>query len=251
MGDLGGRRVVSRVALIGDVGGHADDLARVLEALGCDTEHGTMPADLTVLQVGDLVDRGPDSLGALLLALRMWRNHRDRWIQLIGNHETYYLHDEVVAALPARFKPLDAAGVQCLRAVLQSPARMFHRAAVVELADGTELLATHAGISPREWLDLGAPRSARDAAAQIEAATDDVPFLSDGPLLELWATAASVPFGQVFGHCFHPEIEHRVHNGRFIALDRGLGAWLGNRLAPVVVQGAVWVPSVELGRSIA
>ncbi|WP_258953386.1 metallophosphoesterase [Lentzea californiensis] len=66
-------------AAIGVVGGHADQLRRALRELG---------AGLVVIQVGDLVDRGPDSLGVLHAV-------RERlgtgWVQLVGNHEAQYL----------------------------------------------------------------------------------------------------------------------------------------------------------------
>ena len=49
-----------RVAVIGDVGGHVEELRRELRALGA-SETGVLPDDLVVIQVGDLVHRGPDS----------------------------------------------------------------------------------------------------------------------------------------------------------------------------------------------
>ena len=52
---------MARVAVIGDVGGHADQLRKVLRELGAESEQ--LPSDLIVIQVGDLVDRGPDSIG--------------------------------------------------------------------------------------------------------------------------------------------------------------------------------------------
>ena len=55
--------VMARVAVIGDVGGHADQLRKVLRELGAESEQ--LPSDLIVIQVGDLVDRGPDSIGVL------------------------------------------------------------------------------------------------------------------------------------------------------------------------------------------
>ena len=43
----------TRVAVIGDVGGHLAELRRELVRLGADQETGELPADLTIVQVGD------------------------------------------------------------------------------------------------------------------------------------------------------------------------------------------------------
>lgn len=74
---MGGR--TQSVTLIGDIGGHPDELRRVLAAL---------PRDGTVVQVGDLVDRGPDSRAVLRLVDPLLDA---RWVQLAGNHESQYL----------------------------------------------------------------------------------------------------------------------------------------------------------------
>ncbi|WFE98601.1 metallophosphoesterase [Micromonospora sp. WMMD964] len=46
-----------------------------------------------VIQVGDLIDRGPDSAGVLAFVWQRLADSR-RWIQLIGNHESQYLGAE-------------------------------------------------------------------------------------------------------------------------------------------------------------
>ncbi|WP_233594971.1 metallophosphoesterase [Amycolatopsis sp. WAC 04169] len=74
---------MGRVAIIGDVGGHPDQLRRALAWLGATGER--LPPDLTVIQVGDLVDRGPDSTGVLDIVANLLDD--GRWIQLAGNHE--------------------------------------------------------------------------------------------------------------------------------------------------------------------
>lgn len=44
-----------RVAVVGDIGGHADRLDEALIGLGADPESATLPDGLTVVQVGDLL----------------------------------------------------------------------------------------------------------------------------------------------------------------------------------------------------
>ncbi|ORA39184.1 metallophosphoesterase [Mycobacterium aquaticum] len=53
-----------RIAVIGDVGGHALALRDELTRLGAHPD-GSLPEDLLVIQVGDLIHRGPDSAQVL------------------------------------------------------------------------------------------------------------------------------------------------------------------------------------------
>jgi hypothetical protein len=99
---------------------------------------GLLPPDLVVIQVGDLVDRGPDSSGVLDVVARMLAEQPLQWIQLVGNHEAQYL----------------PGGALFWRDPLAS-------------ADGDELLLTHAGLTLAGWQELGAPMSAAVAAAAL------------------------------------------------------------------------------------
>jgi hypothetical protein len=81
--------------VIGDVAGHLDELRTELRRLGADRGTGRLPGDLTIVQVGDLVDRGPDSDAVVALVdgdLTRQPMHR---VQLVGNHEADYLRDPV------------------------------------------------------------------------------------------------------------------------------------------------------------
>src|ERR1700684_1930414 len=62
-------------------------LRRCLQELEADTQTGDIPDDLLIIQVGDLVHRGPDSTGVVALVARMMAGSPDHWIQLLGNHE--------------------------------------------------------------------------------------------------------------------------------------------------------------------
>ena len=79
---------MARVILIGDVGGHADHLRAALEGAGA---YPRVPDDATVIQVGDLVDRGPGSPGVLELVDIYLNEQPERWVQLLGNHDAQYL----------------------------------------------------------------------------------------------------------------------------------------------------------------
>ena len=54
-----------RIALIGDVQGYAHRLEATDRTPGAHPDCGTLPEDLTVVQPGDLVHKGPDSIGCM------------------------------------------------------------------------------------------------------------------------------------------------------------------------------------------
>ena len=77
-----------RVYAVGDVHGRLDLLVSLAEAIETDNARRG-PADVTVIMLGDLIDRGPDSAG-VLKAVRIWAKHRKlRFIT--GNHEEMFL----------------------------------------------------------------------------------------------------------------------------------------------------------------
>jgi len=66
--------------LVGDLHGHRERLERDLERIGFDRRTDRL------LSVGDLIDRGPDSLGTLSLIEEPWFHG------VLGNHELMLLH---------------------------------------------------------------------------------------------------------------------------------------------------------------
>lgn len=77
-----------RAYAIGDIHGRADLLAPLIAAIDADdTARGQ--AATTIILLGDLIDRGPDSAGVIRLA-RDWQQRRNVRI-LMGNHEEMFL----------------------------------------------------------------------------------------------------------------------------------------------------------------
>ena len=204
------------MAVVGDVGGHLDELVAELRRLGADATSGRLPDDLTVVQLGDLVHRGPDSPGVVALVDHYLRTQPGQWVQLVGNHEAQYL-GEPLFDWPERLEP-DA------RATLRawwSEGRM--RVAAVVSTAGEDHLVTHAGLTTGFWRDvLGKPDDAVRAAGLLNALAGDRdrelfrpghmlsgrrPTRAAGPV---WAAAATelvpgwldrrLPFSQVHGH---------------------------------------------------
>ncbi|MFM9937279.1 MAG: metallophosphoesterase [Novosphingobium sp.] len=77
-----------RVYAIGDIHGRCDLLCRMIARIEAD-EAGRDVADTSVILLGDLVDRGPDSAG-VIATVREWSKRRRVRI-LAGNHEEMFL----------------------------------------------------------------------------------------------------------------------------------------------------------------
>lgn len=81
--------------VIGDVHGHAEALSRLLTESGIVGNDGRWDAgNANVWFIGDLVDRGPDGIGALEIVMRLQQQAAaagGRVGCLLGNHEVYLL----------------------------------------------------------------------------------------------------------------------------------------------------------------
>jgi hypothetical protein len=202
------------VVLIGDVGGHPDELRRAVIGVGAQGADLVLPPDVTVVQVGDLVDRGPDSHGVLTMVDGMLRRQPDQWIQLVGNHEAQYL-SRGATFWPERLDSDDAG--QLLSWWDSGQMRV---AVAVRTADGDDFLVTHAGLTVQCWHDLREPSSAEAAARLLNERPEPLIWRGGPPLFDtstgpLWTEAGLelldpwfehyngggfVPFGQIHGH---------------------------------------------------
>lgn len=214
--------VGTRVAMIGDVHGHFGELRDALVSLGADPLTLRLPDDLTVIQVGDLVHKGPGSWEVVRMVDQYRREQPDQWVQLVGNHEAHYVNEKLFSWQGE----VDEDTESILRAWWESG--WMRTSAAVTRDVGDEILVTHAGLTHSFWrLVLDAPTSAVDAAARLEALRDsDMPWLwMPGAMLTgevdkfagpVWAEAgaevyddwfqaeraqgAQAPFHQVHGH---------------------------------------------------
>lgn len=140
------------VFAIGDVQGCYDDLMRLLERIHFD-EH-----DDQLWFAGDLVNRGPDSLGVL----RFVRRLGTRAISVLGNHD---LHLLAVAAGTAKLRDSDT-----LDAILDATDRDEHldwlrHRPMLHHDKGLGYTLVHAGLPP-QW-DL---RQTQACAQELESA---------------------------------------------------------------------------------
>ena len=205
---------VGRVAVIGDLAGHRRELERELTRLGA--RDGRLPDDLTVIQVGDLIHRGPDSDGVIRLVDHYLTTQPEQWRQLVGNHEAQYLHERAFE-WPEHISD-DAAGT-LNDWWLGGGMRV---AAAISTAD-EDLLVTHAGVTAGFWEQaLDRPPNAEPAARALNSfiGHHDAVIFAPGSMLggeapnpvagPVWADAATelaaswltepLPFSQVHGH---------------------------------------------------
>lgn len=76
---------------IGDVHGEADRYRKLLEYISDLHAINYRGSAMKIIQIGDLVDRGPDSFAAIELAMELERSQPKNFIHLRGNHEQMML----------------------------------------------------------------------------------------------------------------------------------------------------------------
>ena len=145
-----------RVAVLGDVGGHADELRRALVSLGADASTLALPPDLTVVQVGDLIHRGPDSPGVIEIVRQVLIAQPRQWVQLAGNHEAQYL-------TPPKFHWPERLPEDDLETLFEWWGhRRMRVAAAIDVGSDADFLVTHAGLTEGFWRHfVGMPAWAR------------------------------------------------------------------------------------------
>jgi hypothetical protein len=158
--------------VIGDVGGHLDALQEALLVLGC--EGTSIPEDLVVCQVGDLIHRGPASAEVVAFVDEVMNANPKRWVQLLGNHE----ENEILRhqfTWPDRVDDTtrdtlagwwEEGRMQLAWSFDAHGVRDEHTG---ELLDPGQVLVCHGGMTLGVWEELGAPTSAHTARDLINA----------------------------------------------------------------------------------
>jgi hypothetical protein len=212
---------MTRVALLGDIGGQYEVFKSSLRQLGCNPESGYLPPDLVVIQVGDLIRVGSspnlDSSSCIELADRMLRNSPRQWIQLIGNH------DAALLGGPRMRTWADEPPVSDIASALVKGwwhDRRISLAAALEDERLGSIFVSHAGLTRSYWQRMGATTAVETAQAINELVGSDLSETSHpGKLITgitdinadvLWAEVNeevysswighAVPFNQVHGH---------------------------------------------------
>jgi hypothetical protein len=179
---------VPRVAILGDVGGQLDAFVAACRRLGVDTTSGQIPDDLTIIQVGDLVHRGPSSDGVVAQADRLLTTCPGRYIQLAGNHEAMHFHGPAFWDCRCSEQTIDTLHAWSRRGILQV-------AAAVDSTRYGPILVTHAGLTGAWYHDgLATAATAADALNGWWADPESRPALLEaGEMLEIGEASGSSP----------------------------------------------------------
>ena len=214
--------------VIGDIHGRRDLLEALQEAIEADD---TGDAETTVVFLGDLVDRGPDSKGVVKLARKWGESRKVRY--LAGNHEEMFLQSFEDKEVLRHF--LKHGGRETLWSYgidKKTYAKMkmgelqdaMHEAVPVKHRDFLEgfedliiagdYVLVHAGINPKFALE--------------EQKQSDLRWIRNRFL------SHEEPFSHivVHGHTIFEDVEHREHR---IGIDTG--AFRTGRLTALVLEG--------------
>jgi len=220
-----------RVYAIGDIHGRLDLFEQLIATIDADDAR-RRPAETTVILLGDLVDRGPDSAG-VIAAARAWGERRKLRV-LAGNHEEMFLasFDDVdVLRHFLRFGgretvlsyPIERAGYreltleqlqQRMREAVPADDLDFLRAAEDAIVVG-DYLFVHAGIRPGVPLEEQKTRDLRWIRERFIAHEGD-----HGHVV-------------VHGHTITPEVEEMPNR---IGIDTG--AFMSGRLTALGLEGS-------------
>ncbi len=166
-----------RAYAVGDVHGRLDLFNGMIAAIERDDAlRGS--ADTTIVLLGDLVDRGPDSAGVIAAARRLQQRRKVRIIT--GNHEEMFLESfydpellrhflryggrETILSYPLDPAELDAMDLNELRVMLHKVVPDEDIAFIGSFEDRVEIgdyLFVHAGVRPGSSLELQFPRETR------------------------------------------------------------------------------------------
>lgn len=219
-----------RVYAVGDVHGRKDLFSAMIRAIDED-DAAASPARSTVILLGDLVDRGPDSAGVLRRA-RRWQQEREVRI-LAGNHEEMFLKSFTSTDMLRHF--MRHGGRQTLVSYGVDPRAM----SAAEVEDIQAMMAKAVPNADREFMEGFEDLIVLGDYVFVHAGIDpQVPIHEQRPSDLRWIRepflSHSEPYDQVVvhGHTISDEPELR---GNRIGIDTG--AYMSNRLTALVLEG--------------
>ncbi|MFZ1741931.1 MAG: metallophosphoesterase family protein [Pontixanthobacter sp.] len=169
--------VGQRVYVIGDIHGRLDLLDALVRAIETDDQQSAK-AETTIIFLGDLVDRGPQSAGVIKLAM-LWQEYRNIRF-LTGNHEEMFLDAfkdvevmrhflkhggrETILSYGVTPKQFNKASIEDLQVLMQEHVPKGDRKFLKSFENMIEIgdyMFVHAGINPKRAMDEQKPRELR------------------------------------------------------------------------------------------
>jgi hypothetical protein len=224
--------VAVRTIVVGDVHGCLEELDELLRLVQLRAGFDRL------VFVGDLLDRGPDSVGVLRRARELGAS------SVLGNHESKHLrwarHEAWRRRDPSHRNPLRPFSPERMaehRRLSADDLSWLAALPTVLRLDGSWAVI-HAGLSPRRRLDA----QVREEVIRMRLVDTDGHMVAQRrgaipPHLEPWATRWPGPESIIYGHHVHGLDEPRVdapHNGvRCVGLDTG--CCYGGRLSALIL----------------
>lgn len=226
--------------VIGDIHGRCDLFEALAAAIEAD-DAAAGPAETTVVLLGDLVDRGPDSAGVIARA-RDWQERRSVRV-LAGNHEEMFLESFEDTEMLRHFlrhggrETVLSYGLNRERYNAMSLAELQAEMARIVPAGDREFLA-----NAEEWIEVGEYLLVHAGINPL------VPLAEQRRSDLLWIRNRFLDHGEPFshvvvhGHTIFDEVEDA---GTRIGIDTG--AYRTGRLTALVLEGSArrTIQSVE------
>lgn len=229
-----------RYYVIGDIHGRDDLFAALIQAIESD-DAKLGPADTTVILLGDLVDRGPDSAGVIDRAIDWGHSRKVRY--LAGNHEEMFLGSfedtgmlrhfvkhggrETILSYGIDRERYNSLNIDELQAELPHLVPRAHRDFLndfEEIIVAGDYAFVHAGIDPSKGVD--------------EQTRHDMLWIRDRFLRH------DAPYSHIIVHG-HTIFDDVCDNGNRIGIDTG--AYRSGRLTALILEGDTrrWLSTVD------
>lgn len=151
-----------KYAIFGDLSGWREPFKNGLATVGVDLDGDVIPDDLVVIQVGDVIRKGPDSEALMADVDRLQRQNPYQWFQLVGNHEACYLGGPLFGHWTVSLET-----VRILQKMLDEQRLLLGKA--INTKEHGEVLITHAGMPPNVWDLFDRPMDAETTADRLNA----------------------------------------------------------------------------------
>ena len=141
--------------IIGDIHGCLDELKLLLKKLGYQFKNGSYvhPQDRMLVFLGDLTDRGPNSIGVLRLVLSLYEegralyvpgNHCDKFARFLGGSPISRNY-----GIETTIQELQALSTAEQEELSERFLQLFHQSSPYLMFDNDRLLVAHAGLPER------------------------------------------------------------------------------------------------------
>ena len=144
--------------VFGDASGWLTPLEHALNDIDASLVDCFIPQDVTIVHVGDLIRKGPDSEILLQLVKEIKEKYDKQWVQLIGNHETNYLTTQDFGRWEITLE-----AERLLHELYEEG--MFQ---ISWSSMNNTHLATHSGLTQEFWKIIGSPTTASEAFQLLE-----------------------------------------------------------------------------------